>query len=185
MNDSSMFRDKLLAAEPVSPAVRDQIQQEIQNMLVKKLSTPKRVFMTVVAIADFAAAVLCGSLVITEAQLPPLARIGLGVGSLFGIAWGAWFVRLLRRGEMNIRDDARWMARMVWCFTLAMVIFMVIVGMTAKDPMKGVLMILQSFVFLIGAAVYWLTHRIEDAELNVTERLLRMELQMAEMRERR
>jgi hypothetical protein len=185
MTHSPSFRDELLAAELVSPELRDQLQREIQNMLIRKLSTPKRVFMTVLAVADFAAALLCGSLVITETQLPLLPRVGLGVGSLFGIAWGVWFVRLLRRGEMNIRDDARWMARMVWCFTLAMVIFMVIAGMTAKDPMKGVLMILQSFVFLIGAAVYWLTHRIEDAELNVTERLLRMELQMAEMRQQK
>jgi hypothetical protein len=184
MTDSPTFRDQLLAAEPLPPEVRDQLQQEIQNMLIKKLSTPKRVFMTVLAVADFAAAILCGSLVITEEKLPLLARIGLATGTLFALAWGTWFVRLLRRGEMNLRDDARWMARMVWCFTLLMVIFMVIVGATAEDRMKGVLMILQSFVFLIGAAVYWLTHRIEDAELNVTERLLRMELQMTEMRQK-
>lgn len=151
-------------------------------MVITKLTTTRRVFLALLAIFDFAAAILCGSLVFTEARLPMLARVGLGVGSLFGVAWGLWFVRLLRRGEVNARNDARWMARMVWCFTLLMVIFMVMLGMTTEDRLKGILAILQSFVFLIGAAVYWISHRIEDTELNLTERLLRMELQIAEMK---
>lgn len=154
-------------------------------MLIRKFSTGARVFLTLLIIADFAAAILIGSLVVTEPDLPLLARVGLGVGSLFAIAWGAWFVRLLRRRELDVRQDGRRMAQMVWVFTLLMVIFMVIVGAATPDRAKGVIMILQSFVFLIGAAVYWLTQRIEHAELNVTERLLRLELQLAEMAQSR
>lgn len=181
MNDHADFRERLLNVEPPRPDVRERIQQEIQAMLTQKLTLPRRIFITVIALFDLAAAVLCGSLVLTEDQLPTLARIGLGVGSLFGIAWGVWFVRLLRRGEMNVRTDSRWMAGMVWIFTLVMVILMFMVGAMAPDRSKGILMILQSFIFLISAAVYWLSHRITDAELNVTERLLKLELQIAEL----
>lgn len=181
MTEHHKLRDALLAIEPAKPERREQLQQEMQNMFVRKLSTTTRAVLSVIMVADFGAAVLCGSLVVTETGLPWLARIGLSVGVLFGLAWGAMFVKVLRRGEMNIRQDGQMMARMVWCFTLLMVIFMVVLGMTTPDRLKGILVILQSFVFLIGAAVYWLTQRIEDAQLNVTERLLRMELQLTEL----
>ena len=150
-------------------------------MLTRKFSTVARVCFAFVAITSLAAATLVGSLIVTEPKLTWLARIGLGVGVLFAIAWGVWFIRLLKRGEMDVRQDGRRMAQMVWVFTLLMVIFMVIVGATTPDWANGTIMILQSFVFLIGAAVYWLTQRIEHAELNMTERLLRMELQLAEL----
>ena len=63
--------------------------------------------------------------------------------------------------------------------TTAMVVFFLIVGMSTRDRLLGILMVLQSLAFLIGAAVYWLSYRIDAAELNVTERLLQLELQLA------
>jgi hypothetical protein len=72
---------------------------------------------------------------------------------------------------------------MVWVFTVLMVVFFLVVGISAADRLLGVLMILQSLAFLIGAAVYWLSYRIEAAELNVKEQLLRMELQITELLE--
>ncbi len=185
MTTKHKLRDSLLAMESPRPERREQLQREIQDMLTRKFSTVARVWLTFLVIADFASAILFGSLIVTEPTLPPLARIGLSVGVLFAIAWGVWFIRLLRRGEMDLRQDGRRMAQMVWVFTLLMVIFMVIVGATTPDRANGTIMILQSFVFLIGAAVYWLTQRIEHAELNMTERLLRLELQLAELMESR
>jgi hypothetical protein len=44
-------------------------------------------------------------------------------------------------------------------------------------------MIAQSLVFLISAGVYWLNFRIEESELNVKERLLRLELQITNSHE--
>jgi len=184
MTTKQQLRDSLLAIDVPQPQRREQLQREIQTMMIRKLSLPRRAWMTLLVAFQFGAALFIGSLVVTEPTLPWLARIGLGAGSLFAVAWGAWFLRLLRRGEMDVRQDGRRMAQMVWCFTLLMVIFMVIVGATTADRAKGTIVILQSFVFLIGAAVYWLTERIEHAELNVTERLLRLELQLAEQTQR-
>jgi len=150
-------------------------------MFVRKLSTTNRVFLYAVILFDFATAVLCASLVVTEEKLPAIARIGLGAGVLFALAWGGWFVTVLRRGEMNIRRDGAVMAAMVWCFTLLMCIFMVMGGAMLEDRGKGAIIILNALFFLIGAAVYFLAQRIEAAQLNLTERLLRMELQITEL----
>lgn len=55
------------------------------------------------------------------------------------------------------------------------------VGLSRLDKPVSVLLILQSLVFLISAAVYWLNHRIEESELNVKEKLLEIELHLAEL----
>jgi hypothetical protein len=179
--DRRLLREQLLAVEPPSFDLRDRLEQEIQNMFVRKLSTNSRVFISTLIVVDFAAAVLCGSLAATEENLPLVARIGLGTGVLFALAWVGWFVTVLRRGEMNIRRDSAVMAAMVWVFTLVMCILMVMGGAMLEDRGKGAIIILYALFFLISAAVYFLSQRIDAAQLNVTERLLRMELQITEL----
>lgn len=183
MTDQSTFRDQLLAVEPVAPDSRDQLLQEIHDMLIKKLSWPRQVLLTVLSVFALTSSTVCGFLAITEPNLPTLARVGLGAGVLFGLAWLTVFVIILRRGAIDVQRDHRRMAQMVWVFTLLMVIFFVIIGMTSTDPTKGLLMIAQSLVFLISAGVYWLNFRIEESELNVKERLLRLELQITNSHE--
>lgn len=175
------LRDRLLAAGSPSTGIQDQIQREIQSMLTQKLSAPRRVFFCFVAVAATVSALVCGSLAVTEPQLPPLARLGLATGALFGLAWVIVIVSVLRRGEMDLKRDARRIAQMVWAFTLLMSIFFCAVGMSRPDKLLSVLMMLQSLVFLISAAVYWLNHRIEESELNVKEKLLEIELHLAEL----
>ena len=58
------------------------------------------------------------------------------------------------------------------------------VGMSAEDRLLGLMMIANGLAFLIGAAVYWLTFRIEQAELNTREKLLQLELRLAELGEK-
>jgi hypothetical protein len=185
MSEHTSFRDQLLAVEPPAADVRHRIEQEICSMMVRKLKLPARIFIAVVALASLASAGLCGYLAATEPALPLVARVGLGTGVLFGLAWAAWSLNVLRSGEMNLRRDPRLAAQMVWVFTVLMVMFFLVAGMSAKDRLLGILMILQSLAFLIGAAVYWLSYRIEAAELTAKEQLLRTELQITELLERR
>jgi hypothetical protein len=185
MNDQTSFRDKLLAVEPLVPHVRQKLEREIHNLMFRKLKLPARVFMAIVAVFALGSAGVCGYLAATEPTLPLVARIGLGTGVIFGLAWAGWSLKLLCSGQMNLSKDPRIAAQMVWVFTVLMVVFFLVVGMSATDRLLGVLMILQSLAFLIGAAVYWLSYRIDAAELNVKEQLLRTEMQITELLERK
>jgi hypothetical protein len=44
-------------------------------------------------------------------------------------------------------------------------------------------MIVGGLPFLIGAGVYWLNYRIENAELNAQEKFLQLELRLATLSE--
>ena len=177
--------DRLIALEPLPPESQKHLQEELQAMFTRKLGKPGRLFVGFVAIASLAMAVLCGFLAVTEAKLPVLARIGLGTGTLFGLAWLFVAGRVAWRGTMDLKIDSRRIAIMVWVFTVLMMMFFLAVGMSAKDRVLGLLLITQGLVFLIGAAVHLITHRIEQAELATREKLLQLELRLAEMSERR
>ncbi len=181
MNANDSFRDKLLAVEPLAPDIRAQLQKETHDMLIRKLTTPRRVVLGILTLFALVSAGVCGFLAATEPTLPPLARIGLATGVVFGLAWMVALGNILRRGEIHLKLDGRRIAQMVWCFTLLMVVFFVMVGMSTTDRLNGLLMIAQSLVFLISAAVYWLNFRIEESELNVKEKMLQMELQISEL----
>jgi predicted membrane channel-forming protein YqfA (hemolysin III family) len=184
-NNQNEFADRLIAVEPLSPISKQQLQQELHAMFVRELTTSRRVFFGFVGIAAVISAAVCGSLALTEPNLPTLPRVGLAVGTLFGLAWAAVAARICWRGTLEQRLDARRIAVMVWVFTVLMMVFFLMAGMSAKDRMLGLMMIANGLAFLIGAGVYWLTYRIEQAELNTRKKLLQLELRLAEISERR
>lgn len=154
-------------------------------MFVRELSAPRRFVFAFVAVAAAIGAAVCGSLALTEPDLPTLARVGLATGTLFGLAWMVVAARICWRGALDLRHDTRRIATMVWVFTVLTMVFFLAVGMSAEDRLLGLMMIANGLAFLVGAAVYWLNYRIEDAELNTREKLLQVELRLAELCERR
>ena len=154
-------------------------------MFIRELTTTRRVVFGIVAIVALTTALVCAGLAVTESTLPALPRIGLAVGTLFGLAWASVAARICWRGVLDVKLDARCIAAMVWVFTVLMMVFFLMAGMSAKDRMQGLMMIANGLAFLIGAGVYWITYRIEEAELNTREKLLQLELRLAELSEKR
>jgi MFS family permease len=183
-SDRSSFGDRLLAVEPLTIDSRQKLETELRSMFVRELTTTRRTMFAIVAVVALASAGICGWLAATEPTLPIVARIGLATGTLFGLAWTAIGARLSLRGTLDLRIDNRRIAAMVWTFTTLMMVFFLIVGMSSEDRLLGLMMIGNGLAFLISAAVYWLTHRIEQAELNTRERLLQLELRLAEFCEK-
>jgi hypothetical protein len=93
--------------------------------------------------------------------------------------------RVLRRGAVNLRIDNRLIAGMVWVFTVLLMVCFLMLGMSIEDRVKGVLMIAYGLTFLVSAGVFFLAVRIEQAELGVREKLLELELRLAELSEKR
>jgi hypothetical protein len=182
--EQNSFQDRLLAADGRPSAQQTRIQQEIKAMFVQKLSAPFRVVFAVVLLVSLVSAGVFGYLAVTESTLPVLARVGLVVGVLFGLGWCVTAASVLRRGAMDLRTHGRRMAAMVWVFTVLMVVLFQVLGLSIADRMLGLAMMANGLVFLIGAGVYLLSFRIAASELATREKLLQLELMLAEMWER-
>jgi hypothetical protein len=74
---------------------------------------------------------------------------------------------------------------MVWCFTVLMMTFFLAAGMGDQDRLQGLMLIAGGLPFLIGAGVYWLNYRIEQAELSAREQFLQLELRVARLSEQK
>jgi|GEM_PF-2773269 len=177
-NTNKRFADRLVSVESPKPGVQEQLRKELHDMFIRELSNPRRIFFGIVATIAAISGLVCIALALTEQQLPMAARIGLGVGSLFGFAWAFFAGRVCWSGNLDLRIDAKRMAQMVWVFTVLMMTFFMYLGMSAKDRTQGILMIVYTLPFMIGAGVYWLNYRIEQTELVTREKLLELELQV-------
>jgi uncharacterized membrane protein len=153
-------------------------------MFVRELTIPRRVVFSIIGVVAFVSAMVCGMLSVTEPELPRLARVALGVGTMFGLAWTTVLARIVWRGAIDLKVDNRRIAAMVWIFTVLMMVFFLMVSMSVEDRLLGILMVSNGLAFLVGAAVYWLTHRIEQSELATHEKLLQLELRVTELIEK-
>jgi hypothetical protein len=154
-------------------------------MFVRRLTTRRRLFFGGVAVAGAVAAVLCGALAVTEPQLPPLARGGLLAAVVIGVCWSIVAGTIAWRGVLDLKLDNRRIAILAWVFAVLNMVFFLAAGFTVPDRPLGLMMIANGLAFLIGGAVYWLTYCIERMELAMRERLLQLELRLAEWGERR
>jgi MFS family permease len=189
MTDNSLsrppdFAERLVSVEPLPAGRKSELQQELSTMFEQELTNPRRVVFAVVAVVALASAAVCGFLAVTEPALPLAGRVGLGVGTLFGLGWAIVVGRILKKGSIDRIRDNKLIAQMAWIFTVLMVVFFLYVGMTISDRLLGVMLIGQALAFLIGAAVGWLTFRIEQSELSTREKLLQIELLLAELHEK-
>lgn len=183
MSDQPTFRDRLLESEPLDLELRKTYEREIENMFERKLTPVRKAAFAMTIVVGLGSAALCGFLALTEPELPPLARAGLSTGVLFGVAWAVVSFVIVRRGAINLKTHGHWMASMVWIFTLLMVIFFLMIAASMDDQLRGLLMVANGLVFLICAAVHWISYKIDDARLSTREKLLELELRLAELAE--
>ena len=181
-----LFRDQLLAVDPLPDSAQQQLEQELQTMLHQELTTPRKILHGIVSIFSVIMAGVCAFLLFIEDGLPTLARVTFVLGILFSLGWLAVMVRTLQRGYLEFKLDGRRIAQMVWGFVLVHSVIFTYYGMSTMgtgNELKGLLMIGQSLMFLIGAAVYWISYRIEEAEVTLKEQLLRLEMHVARQEE--
>lgn len=183
MNDERRtgFAESLLAQDDMAKPETDQLRLELQNMMTRQIPRISKVFLYVVSVVLLATGGFIGSLIVTE-SLPPLAQVGLALGVGFSIAWAWKTFRLAKAGEIHLKNDNRMIANMVWCFTLATTVLMLMAAGFKEDlsDRKLILITGQALFFLIAAATYLITQRMEQAELTTRERLLRLELKLIE-----
>jgi len=159
-------------------------EREIRETMERKLSAPGKVVFAVVEAVMLGTAGLCGWLAVHRWEsAPPLALVGLGVGVLFALASAAMIADVLRRGSIDRLKLPRRVVGLAWVFIVAMVtIFMLATGRT-PDAVRSVYTVAYGLVFLVMAAVFLIVQRIEQAELKTREKLLELELRLAEIAE--
>jgi hypothetical protein len=189
------FRERILSADAVDPALREKYQKEIQTMFEKQLTGGQRLahiftaVLSIVSVIVFSiAAVLVPRSIRGVPNIPPaipiLIGVAFGIGAVFGLAWAVLLFRILRRGSTQLRKDPKTMAGLTWGFVVIMVTIFMIVADRPGDHLWGVQMVVNGLVFLVGAAVFLINSVVQDSQLKTQEKLLEIEYRLAEIAER-
>ena len=175
-NDHKSRAERLLAAEAPDPALRAEYERRIHMMLEQKLTRPRKLSLWALTAAGGAMAVLQSALLLTE-TLPGRAQAALAAGTLIGLAWVVYCLRILFRGTYRRKGDSMTAANMVFGFALLAAVFFAAFGGNA-DPLASI-----GFLFLLPAAVIFIRTLIEQSELRTQERLLELEYRLVQRSE--
>lgn len=181
MNKS--FRDKLIESEPINPTFKQKYEREVKAMLEKKLTKIQKIGYTFATLLGIGFTIIFATVAIIGTELPFLARLGFGFGAIFGLVWAGFTGWILKKGEINLKSHPTAMVGMTWGFTIIMVVIYMFLAPKAADPTKGIHMLIIGLIFLVQAAAFMISNRIDQAQLKTQEKLLELELRIAELAE--
>jgi len=186
MNDWRL-REQLVDLETFSPDLKAKYQKEMNQMLEERLGAGARVgWVLAVAMGVTFFAVFSIAAVKAPAEFPVLGRIMFAAGAVFGAAWAVVAFTIAKRGSMHRKAHLEVVLGMTFGFMVIMMTLALMQGMAMEDGVRGLKMILYGLVFFVMFGVPSLmTMHLNRAELRLREHMLRLELRIAELAEKK
>jgi hypothetical protein len=184
MNEpKTRFADRLIAADP--PTTHDRYQKEVRRMLDKALTPRVRGLYLGGTLLALAAAGFYGWLATQAVPGEDYARFVLGYAVITAAALvfvaGVYFTAFWR-GEISRRMRQRGWAGVGVVYVGLIGWLIAAQARMAPEPFREEVRIL-GLMLVLFAAVSWIRHRVNRAEMNTAEKLLEIELRLAEVAE--
>ena len=128
-----------------------------------------------------ATVVIAAVIAIRYRQGPASVLEAMALGGVFGLAGLVILGRILLRGKYRRDRDSSAQAGLIWVFVVLLTTVFIAAG--GVSTIQGVGLTVIGIVFLIGAGVMLLRTVIEQSELRTHEKLLELELRLAQIGE--
>jgi len=186
MNDSDKrFRDKLLDTEKQNPTYKEEYEKEVFAMVEEKLTGTKKWQIIGFLVMSLGLGIFFGTLaVIVPKGFPLWGRFLFAVGALFGLAFVILYVRILKKGSIDVKKDKLDLAWTGWGLIVIIGTVTLVVSGRLSDPVVGILMLAWVLFFEVAAAAMLLRAFIERSEVNTREKLLEIEYRLADLAEK-
>ncbi len=178
------LREQLVCLEHTNPDLRKRYEKEISEMLTQELKGMRKWSLVATGLLSVGLGGTFTTVAVIGEGLPPLIRIGFAIGAAFSLAWVGMAVWILKGGVHKSRQHPTWMANWAWGVTLSMMIIFMMQAGKEPDSVRSVFMVLSGLVYLLMGALFLIRNCIEQAELRTREKLLEIELRLAEIEER-
>jgi hypothetical protein len=117
-------------------------------------------------------------------QFPWEARAAFAAGSLFGLAFAAVSIAVLRRGRLNLKLHGTAQAGLAWGVVLINFILTSQIASRLPNAQVAAWMMITSLAFLVIGAVFLLQNTIQQSALKTEEEILRLQIQVAGLTEK-
>jgi len=184
MNDQSI-RERLLNMEERTPALEERFKKEIKRMLERKLTRFEKIAWALASVVGAFFVIFFSYLALVTRGLPWLARVGFIEGAVFGAAWVALGMWILKKGSFNWFQHENAVHGITFGFVLLLLVSLLLLGGQLEDEVKGIKMMLSGAIFFMIFGIPALFNmRISRTEASLREQLLRIQLNMAELTEK-
>lgn len=197
MNESKKrFVEQLLAADPPSPDARGRYEKEVRAMLEKTISPRQRGLYLIAAVVSgllgaYLSLIGLGTLVTAAGRTAPTVEPGpaflllvlciLATGLALLLVAGMLF-RTYWKGAFNQLSYRAWAAGAGVTYVGSLGVLFLLLGRYFPELLRDAVQAL-GLILLLYAAVAWVRHRIAQAEMRTAEKLLEIELHLAEIGE--
>ena len=197
MNESKKrFVEQLLAADPPSPDAWGRYEKEVRAMLEKTISPRQRGLYLIAAVVSgllgaYLSLIGLGTLVAAAGRTAPLVEPGpaslllvlciLATGLALLLVAGL-LLRTYWKGAFNQLSYLEWAAGAGVTYVGSVGVLFLLLGRYFPELLRDSVQAL-GLILLLYAAVAWVRHRIAQAEMRTAEKLLEIELHLAEIGE--
>jgi hypothetical protein len=183
------FSDQLLSMEQVNPAFQERYEKEIKKMLEKTLTPIQRISFAISGVLTaamaclFAYLAIFGTTVKGPETMASVTRAVLVAATVFCVLWAVISWKIVSAGKMNRRSHPNILNSMT--FILQMFIGTILLVAAGMHPnlVRSVYTAVFGSMMMLGGVAVLLVNRIEQSELNMKEKLLGIELRLAEIAE--
>ena len=181
-NIGTEFRNRLVAMEQTTPSLEENYRKEIKAMYEKKLTRPMKLSWIGSGILGIGFVVLGGTMAIIAPEgFPIVSRLMFVAGAVFGLAWAIMAAAIVKRGSINFKSHGKAAAGVPWCFIVLLTTVTLVQAANHPDRIVGVYRICAMLPFLIMGSIFMINYQIEKSELKTNEKLLEIELRLAEL----
>jgi hypothetical protein len=181
-NNPKSFREQLLESQPVTPALRNTYEKELDAILHEAPSRKNRILALVLLAITLA--VVAGEVRVLLVHKGDFTFYVAAVTMLVVCAVvAAMIIRDLRKAKVP-KKAAHQVSELFYGAASILTVTSLLHGLSAHNNPASTFDALFVFVFLFVCAVWSLANRISASEMTMKEQLLRLECRLADMSER-
>jgi hypothetical protein len=177
MNRQDDFRNRLVAAQQFTPEYREKYREGLENMFTRQLTPMQRALVSVLVLLGLA--VIALYVYIGMRYTTPGGRYTLVFLGLIVLAITAIRLMIVVTGKVHLRWQSKTIAYIAFYGFLVFAMGTLIAAFNVND---ATIALVGAFPLLLAIAKVILVH-IQESELNVRQKLLEIELKLAEMNE--
>ncbi len=181
------LRDTLLSLEPVNPDLHARYKEEMEKMLTQEITGLRRFgfWARDFVLLLFGLALVFSALFNRPVDLPEAGRWLWGLSGVFTIGVAMLGLRLVWKKNMDLRKDSNLITRYGSAGLMIVAFALIFTGLFFGDVQGMVTMTPIALLIIALAILIGIDNRVQQSELNICEKLLEIEMQLAELKQDR
>jgi len=179
-NDKKNLTEKLISKDNIDNDKWEQYRKGVKKMIEQDVTGVRKLIWIGVGILGVTFLIIFGrAALLAPSGFSNFARCMFIIGALAGLATILLAIWILKKGAINLHHSTLQL-RVIWGITVVVMAFLLQSAIKMEDKSEGALIISYGLAFLILISVFSIVHYVKLSELKIREKLLEIELMLAE-----